>query len=466
MNSPDFPELPTKLGEYTLNRLIGRRESTSLYYAKQSHVERGVVIEVLSAGGGHAAVESFLELARARVAVALPHVSQVFESMVSDEVWYLTQAMPDGRNIARIAREKNGLTVKQICHIVEAAAAMYRAAEERNVATGLLAVHDIYMRSDDHVNFLSPVLVGAYDPESYIAQQQALAAVLYPLLPQNGVPGQSRVATLAYWMSNGYETGFLTWEELAQTAAMLREQVEPRFLQNHRSGAAAQTRGAVVRQSKRNRRRTLKIIRYSGLAVLLAVAGAVAGALSTPNSGDPLPANDGSTILCREGMQEFEVAVRPVTIGEYKEFLQAYEGDKVLSRDDRRRLLADVPADGSTRRPLHWEGQWDAALAGKSFKGEVLSLDSPVRGVNYWDAFVYARYKRAQLPSGRLLHTARVKGGAEVSVCEWTTNTAPQNDIYRAGSIILPDKVGTPALLEPNRNERKMQYGFRIVYPR
>lgn len=464
MNRPDFTQLPTKLGEYTLIRHIGSRKDTSLYYAKQSHVERGVVIEVLSPGRDRAAVDSFLELARARVAVTLPNAGQVYESMVSGDVWYLTQALPDGRNIARTAHEKNGLTVTQICHIVEAAATMYQAAAARNVPAGPLALHDIYMRADDQVSFLSPVQIGAFDPESYIMQQQALSAVLHPFLPQNGSPGQSRVATLLYWMSAGYDNGYLSWDELSQTAASLRDQVTPRFLQEHIAGANTKTRGAVVRQSKRARRRSIKILRYSALAVLLAVVGAVAGVLCAPSLGDPLPANDGSTILCRQGSQEFAVAVRPVTIREYKEFLQAFEGDKALSRDDRRRLLADVPADGSTRRPLHWDGQWDAALAGKTFKGEKLSLDSPVRGVNYWDALVYARYRGADLPSARLLREARTQGGAEVSVCEWTTDTAPENDIYRAGSIILAEKVGEAARLEPNRDERKMLYGFRIVY--
>lgn len=466
MNRPDFTALPTKLGEYTLIRLLGTRQDTSLYYAKQNHVERGVVIEVLHPGGDYSAVESFLELARARVAVTLPHAGQVYESMVSEDVWYLTQAMPDGRNIARIAQEKNGLTVTQICHIVEAAASMYQEAAARNVAAGPLALHDIYMRSEEQVSFLSPVQIGPSDPDAFIMQQQSLAAVLYPFLPQNGAPGQSRVATLLYWMSNGYDNGYLSWEELSQTAATLRDQVSPRFLQEHLAGANIKTRGAVVRQTKRDRRRTLRGIRYSAAAVLLAVAGAVAGVLCAPNSGKPLPANDGSIILCREGRHEFEVAVRPVTIGEYKAFLQAFEGDKALSRDDRRRLLADVPADGSTRRPAHWEAQWQAALEGKTFKGQKLSVDSPVRGVNYWDALVYARYRGAELPSARMLHMARTQGGAEVSVCEWTTDTAPETDIYRAGSIILPEKVGGSALLEPNRDARKMQYGFRIVYPR
>ncbi|MBR7110180.1 MAG: hypothetical protein IKC90_09075 [Akkermansia sp.] len=75
MNSPDFQKLPTRLGVYTLTRHIGNRGEAALYLATQSHVERGVVVEVLPPASDHEAVQAFLASARARVAVSLPYVT-------------------------------------------------------------------------------------------------------------------------------------------------------------------------------------------------------------------------------------------------------------------------------------------------------------------------------------------------------------------------------------------------------
>lgn len=465
MSRPDFEHLPTRLGVYTLTRHIGSAGEAALYLANQSHVERGVVVEALPYGSDHAAVERFLASARARVAVQLPHVTQVFESMVSDDIWYLTQERPEGRNIGRIAKEKGSLTATQVCVIIEAAAALYHAAAERNVAAGGLPLHAIYMSADSRVSFLSPVQVGEHAAEAVEAQQRALAAVLQPLLPKHGTPGQSRVSTLVDWLANGYEGSHLEWTALADTAATVREQLAPQLRKEHVAGLSGKTRGAVVRQSKRNRKKLIKSAIIAGISACVVLAAAITGAVMAPSAGEPLPANDGSTILCTQGNRTVKVAVRPVTIREYREFLLDFESETKLNKDQRRHLLTDVPKDSGSRRPADWEALWAAANNGKKYNGEPLSLDSPVRGVSYWDALVYARYRGAELASARVLMAAREQGGAEVSVCEWTTTICPESDIYKAGTIILPAEKTAESTLEPDRSARDPRYGFRLVYP-
>lgn len=465
MSKPDFQHLPTRLGVYTLTRHIGSAGEAELYLANQSHVERGVVVEALPYGSDHESVERFLASARARVAVMLPHVTQVFESMVSDDIWYLTQERPEGRNIARIAKEKGCLTPTQLCAVIEAAAALYNAAAERNVAAAGLPLHAIYMSADSGVSFLSPVQVGEHAPELVEEQQRTLAAVLLLFLPAQGTPGQSRVATLVDWMENGYDGTRLEWSALADTAATVREQLAPQLRKEHVTGLGGKTRGAVLRQSKRNRRKLVKTAIMAAIGACVVVVAAVVGAVMAPAEAEPLPANDGSTILCNQGNRAVKVAVRPVTIREYREFLLDFESETKLNRDQRRRLLTDVPKDSVDRRPADWDALWAAANNGKKYNGVVLSLDSPVQGVSYWDALVYARYRGAELPSARLLMTARELGGAEVSVCEWTTSISPETDIYKAGTIILPAEKEAESTLEPNRSARDPRYGFRLVYP-
>lgn len=463
MTKTQFENLPTRLGVYTLTRYIGQREAAALYFATQSHVERGVVVEVLRPGADHQEVESFLASARARVAVALPHVTQVFESMVSEEIWYLTQARPEGRNIARVAKEKGCLTPTQICVIVEAAADLYCAAAEKNVAAGPVAQYGVYMSSDDCVSFLSPVQPGEHHADLVPPQQQGLAAVLAPFLPKEGTPGYSRIVTLLDWLTNGYEGEVVDWAALKNTAATVREQLAPLLRKEQISGLNGKTRGAVERQFKRNRRKFIKNLIVAGIGVFVALLAGIAGGIFAPAVGEQLPANDGSTITCMHGNSVVNVAVRPVSIREYEAFLIDFE--EKFNRDERKRYLTDVPAYITSPRPLDWEAQLLAANQGAAYNGRTLSPDSPVTGVCYWDALVYARYKNATLPSAAMLQAARVSGNAEVSVCEWTTDVSPAAGIYAAGAVLLPADKNAAPLVEPDRATRKPEYGFRIVYP-
>ena len=266
-------------------------------------------------------------------------------------------------------------------------------------------------------------------------------------------------------MLNGYEGAPLEWSALADTAALVREQLAPQIKKEQVSGLSGVTRGAVVRQSKRNRRKLVRSLIIGGIGVAVAVVAAIAGVCLAPSVGDTLPANDGSTITCRRGKEVVHVDVRPVSIREYREFLLVFEDAQKLNRDQRRRLVDGVPSDGSTRRPADWDAQWEAATQGKEYKGKTLSLDSPVVGVSYWDALVYARYREAELPSAGLLYAATAEGGAERSTYEWTTDLSPQTDIYRAGAILLAPDADAPPLPEPDRSTRNTMYGFRLVHP-
>lgn len=465
MSKPDFLHLPARLGVYTLTRHLGQRGETNLYRAKQSHVERGVIVEVLARGSSQEAVEQFLASVRARVAVHLPHVTQVYEAMASDDVWYLTLESPDGKSLTQLAEKQTDLSPVQVCSIIEAASKLYTSAEKMQVAAEGLLPHCIYLSGEKRVQFISPVSSAQPTEADTEKQMRTLAASLAPLLPKDGVPGKTRIHTLVDWMANGYEGERLDWAALADTAATISQQLEPMFTRNNVSGLNGKTRGAIVRETKRNRRKLRKQLIIAAIGAVSCLVAGIAGALCAPDAAPNLPANDGSTITCQRGNDVVKVAVRPVSIGEYREFLQHMEAFNKLSRDQRRSLLADIPQDGSGYRPDDWDEQWIAASDGLEYNGEKLSPNSPVRGVSYWNALVYARYHKAELPSARLLAAARQHGAAECSVYEWTTDTRPAQDIYSAATLVFPPQKDEPPIAEPNRASGNQKYGFRLVYP-
>lgn len=465
MSKPDFQNLPTRLGVYTLTRHLGEQGKTTLFRAKQSHVERGVLVEVLTGVVSHADVEQFLASVRARVAVHLPHVTQVYEAMAADETWYLTLAAPEGKSLTQLAAENKRLSPTQVCAIIEAAGKLYAETAKRNIAATGLYPHSIYLSGEQRVQFISPVISGEHTAESVAEQMNALAAALAPMMPQDGVPGRTRARTLLDWLQNGYEGERLEWLALADSAATVKEQLEPQLNRDNVAGLNGKTRGAIVRETMRNRRKFRKTLYMAGAALGLVIASAVVGSCMAPDEVEDLPANDGSTITCYQGSQVVKVAAHPVSIREYREFLLVFESENRLTRDQRRRLLEGVPQDGSGRRPADWEKQWAAANKGVEYEGKKLSHQSPVRGVSYWDALVYARYREAELPTARLLTAAKKHGNAAGSLCEWTTDICPATDFSGEGTLLLPAEADATPRIEPNRSARNTEYGFRIVYP-
>lgn len=465
MAKPDFQNLPTRLGVYTLTRAIGHNATTTLYLATQSHVERGVLVEVLNpeAGKDSRKVETFLSTVRARVAVHLPHVCEVFESMVSDEIWYVTLERPEGRNLTKLVQEKRSLSPTQICTVIQAAADLYRNAAEQNVAAGPLSTDTIFMSAKEEVSFLSPVQEGEHSAELTTAQMDGLAAALSPVLPQNGVPGQSRIATLVNWIAEGYEGQRLDWEGIASTAATICEQLAPQLRTEHVSGMKTMTRGAMVRQSKRERRKQVRHYWMGGAAALTAVICGIAGCLSAPDEVPPLSPNDGTYIHCRAKGAVVRVAARPLSIREYKEFLAAINNPDRIPKERRRQLNKDVPQDCTNHTPAEWEQQLKSARGGTKYRGEFLTEDSPVSGLNYWNALVCARYYGATLPTAELLQGAHREGGATGTLHEWTTGRRNATTLFAEGYILL-SPTATP-VLEADRANKSPLYGARLVYP-
>lgn len=453
MSTPDFNNLPTQLGDYTLTHHLGKQGQVDVYRAKQSHVERGVIVEVLNPSVPQEEVTAFLEEVRAKVAAHIPHVCQVFEALGADGIWYMTQALPDGKNLVQLKAEDSQLSPTAICMITEAVAALYTHATHHHVAAGALYAHSIYLKGDKKINFLSPVLAGEPMLEHTPLQMKALAEVLTAHIPPPGVPGRSRIVTLIDWMANGYEGTQLDWASIAHTASTIRKQLAPTLTIKNVAGVQTKTAGAVVREIKRNRIKSHSNYKLAGIGVAACLIAAIAGYITAPSTPDKLPANDGESISFKYGDQELMVAAKPVSVKEYQEFLQAINNEKKIPRDKFLRMRSGIPGAHLKFVPLNWKEQLKNAP------------DSPVRGVSYWDALLYARYHDAVIPDAKLLSAARGESDSNRELCEWTATETAESATLPKSSVLLQGTPGNAPLLEPDRGARDMRYGFRIAKP-
>ena len=218
--NPIFPELPSKLGIYTLTEMIGAREYSELYLATQSYVERSVVIEVLRPEQPGEVEAWFRESARNRAGVNLPRVSPVLESAQSGGICYLIQEMPRGEQLSRMVSEGKLLTVAQGFALVQAEAELYEACRVRNLAALPLRADSIYWDGDAY-SFLSPLSTETADAVNRAEQMEGLAATLEGAIEEETLKN-SKLSVVTHWLRHGYGGKPLEWAPLISALQTLK----------------------------------------------------------------------------------------------------------------------------------------------------------------------------------------------------------------------------------------------------
>lgn len=462
--TPIFPNLPATLGVYTLVRRLGSQETSERYIAKQSHVERAVVVEVLRPGLPQAVQDAFLRNARARVTVSMPRVGQVLESMASKGMWYTTLECPEGTPLSRMREQGKSLTTQQVCLVVEQIAQIYESCAAKDIAAGGLTEDAIFIKNKTEVTVLSPVISGKHQPSLVPVQQGALAAALRPVRPV-GVPGETRVNTLLDWMEHEVDGQRLDWTTIAATANLIRTQVAPIIgKQNIATAGGSTTAAAQARRQKEGIRRMVRIGGGACLGVLLLTCtGFIIGPLR--DVGEIQPVRDGYAMCTTAKGEGVALMERPVTIAEYNKFLDAYnEVGPSATPGLRDKVNKGIPGEELEHTPKDWDAQWKAAVGGKKWHGRRLSPDSPVTGVSYWDAMAYANYAGGHLPDPNMLRTARgAIGSAEYT--EWTSYTRPADPLYEKAHLLLPAAGSDTPLLENDPAARRDGRAFRLYFP-
>jgi formylglycine-generating enzyme required for sulfatase activity len=107
---------------------------------------------------------------------------------------------------------------------------------------------------------------------------------------------------------------------------------------------------------------------------------------------------------------EFWISTYEVTIGQYAEFLQ--------QAGERRNFdHVDQPKSKPSHRPEEWDTLYPAAVKRGRYRGQVVTINSPVMGVDWWDAYAYARWRGGRLPTAE--EWEKAARGTEGALFPW-----------------------------------------------
>lgn len=448
--TPIFPELPCQLGEYTLTQLLELRSNTALYEARQTHVDRAVVLEVLTPRATSEEVAAFLAQSRLRVASSeLPHVCHVFESLQAEGYWCLTQELPRGRSLAELTAEGQFLPIPQLCHVIDAAAEMYELCGMVDLSAMPLAPSSIYIEAHGEVHFLSPLVEGT--PNQPALQMQALAGALWGLLPKQQVPGLGRASTLIQWLHEGYNGEWLPWNTIGETARTIVAQLETAAQNAQKRTLHYKLAHLPLLVGARQFMRQWGT--YAGICATIIITFTCLGSLFGIADPVHLASLHGDALLCHQNGKNYRLMLRPFTVAAYARFLDEFEA---LSAPEQVEILEKVPVDLAGLEPEGWAAQRQQEQADTR----------PVTGVSYWQATLCAAFYNGEIPSANQLQLLHQQQQDLPCQLEWSSTevTDALPGIYTSPAYLLIDQEGRPYPVN-DRRWSSPHGGFRITFP-
>jgi hypothetical protein len=342
-------------------------------------------------------------------------------------------------------------------------------------------------------------VAGVRPPDQSTRDIARFGETLRPLVA-DGRPGTTRMLTLLGWMRGEGLEEALGWTQVRDICGQIEQQLSD-----------PPPPASPTRRMGRDRKHKLstRLVAYAAGFALLAVL-ALALYLRPKNPPPRLRANLPDAILIPadkyptpDGTEEelcaFRISPHEITISQYAAFLETLE---TLSKDQRERTFdhESQPPEKASHLPADWAALLAAAKANGIWNQRPVTLDTPVVGVDWWDATAYAEWKQARLPTQEEWFAALRKEvaapaaippedwrpvtsatkdltpngitGLAGSVCEWTRRPAanPANPLGErkwliiGGSFLKPGSNALTREWTSDRSLRRPDLGFRVVF--
>lgn len=486
-------EAEKNFGDYRVLECVAESGYTRTWLAEQGSVGRRVLIEELKEGA-YLKRDAFLADVRAKAAVEHPSVGSIYEASSEESGCFFAYELLPGETLEQMVEGGKCLPaidfVRALGKIAEAN--MYH--EGKGNATSALDAGAVYRDEHGVVRVANLAVAGGRMPDESLRDTLRLGRALEPL-PERGKPGASRCLTLLAWMRGEEVVQPLSWEAVLDYC----EQIEGQL-----------TEGAdVVAPPTRALRPARRIAWIWGTAALVAVVplGAFLLGSKEEKKGGGSTA-EAAWVEIGQGRwktpdnlqvrtEGFRIAETEVTIGQYADFLEILD---LLSAEGGEGAFdhSEQPGEKKGHAPEDWEALFAAARDGAEWGGREVTMNTPVVGVDWWDAYAYAKWRRGFLPTreqwlAAVLSGSKKPSGIEVSgwqpvteetldrtnggvsglagsVSEWTGEARknPANPlgeplwVIAGGSYLRPGKGALNLEYVPDRLLRRADLGFRI----
>ena len=425
-----------QLGDYILKAPVSQQDDREIWLGEQLSVKREV--EVVCYYGDDS--EGFLADARVKAKVEDGVLGLVYEAVEFEGFTALVREVLTGMSLETILGSGVPLKPIQMTRMLSQIAGSLEQFDQKELARETLLPEDIHYDEQGRVRLRNIASAGAVrdDMETRRVISHALGKTL-----EYGQPGSTRMGTLLSYIEGTDSQSPISWTDVKQLATQVDEQLTAAEVTVTRSEPMVVNRGLGPKTM------------IAAVAVALMMVGVGIWAINKERK----PTESNLKVLVKAGrfprpngglveLKPFRIDADEVTIGEYAEFLKAWNK---LSPKEQLALYPSTPPDEKrTARPTRWTEFYNAARGKKKLEGREFTLDSAVAGVDWWDAMAYAKWKGGTLPSEQQWWAAATlaKSEDESSSPMWTDTVAKEGELHGFSNNVsewVRDRTKNPA---------------------
>lgn len=406
---------------------------TRTWEAEQISMHRPVMLEMLkfASARDEAVVRAFLEDVRAKALLTHPGVGAVYEAVSNEEGTFYSRERLDGTNLETLFREGRKFKPVEVMALLGQIARAMIYLEEKGVSTVDFALDHFVLTGQGQIRVMNLAVEGNRDP-GVGRRSKALLGEYFDGALMQGLPGATRVKSLCGFMRDLDRPAPITWKQIEDLCGQVKDQLEG----NNRKPPLVGAEPTYLPKESFKVPASLWAL-LGGLGVIGVVI------LLMVTSKDPQPDDGGDRTVVppkkveipagtyRAGKKDivirkaFTISRGEVSVAEYDAFLEAADLEQYRHPDH--------PESKSDHLPDDWAVLWRAAVKGEEWQGREMSLGCPVVGVDWWDAYAFAKWKGGRLPTLAEWTAASVKDGKPTGIAGWGKARDAEKDLTGAG---------------------------------
>jgi formylglycine-generating enzyme required for sulfatase activity len=409
---PDLPpdELVGKtISHFLIEARIRDMENETFYRATQTNIGRTVILRVLKPAAAADPVKAakFMDDARAKAKVTHTLVTTVYESGQHEDISFYSNEAVAAPTLEDMIENGRKIDTTSALQIIKSVGEVFDFFDKEGIARVTLLPRHIILKPGSAPRVLNLACKEAPAP---IDQQQEIQNLVNLLLPVLATDKSSAVAQTTLKEIQNADPATTTWPYIAQLAESRMPKAAPVDSDKIQSQTLARSRA--LEDSKKMSRKNVIIYSAVSLTLTLAACFFVIRAFTKNNVhvkdlGDMIniPAGEVSFQGQTVNVPAFKISKYEVTIAEYAAFLK----DLKENPDKAAKVAHPNQPPGKSHIPTGWAdmteidppnpGYYTRAKRWGRYQDSALSLDSPVFGVDWYDAYAYAKWKGQRLPT-------------------------------------------------------------------
>lgn len=451
------------VGNYHIEAKIEQGFQGPIYRAIQKNMGRKVRLYTLDRklARDPSEIERFLSNASAKANARHPYILAVYEAGESDGLYFYSCEFVAGRSLKSMRAAGDFLDEPTALQTLKVAAEALAYFSREQIGHSPLSEGCLLIGANNRPR-IANIATRESVPGSDVAEEmRELGRIIAAVLPESAQ--RLGVRNFATSLASDPTKSSPDWNALVQKIASIEPSAVPEDA--YKLEAQAQTATRVMEAAKSRQRRSVIISSAVSLCLLGLALGSLWWFLLRPKGGDvrvshrmiEIPAGE---FIYQDGQKvslpTFSIDEHEVTIGQYAEFLRFLEQHPEAAS----KFAHPAQPKGKSHVPAEWAdqnlatgpmpGYYTRAKQWGRYKDAPLDVNCPVFGVDWFDAFAYAKWKGHRLPTEQ----------------EWEKAArGTQGNKYPWGNEADPTKTNSGSDLDPNPKKGGDKDGFKRWSP-